>query len=85
MLCPPVALTCVRARARITAAVEYKGGGTTLVDLMKLDVMQPITVIDITAIRDEAMHQTVRTAGELRIGSLVSMAKLQADASVVRH
>ena len=79
-----VALASVPASAHVTAPVQYKGGGTTLIDLMKLDVMQPAMVVDITAIKDEAMHRIVRMDGELRIGSLVSMAKLQADASVVR-
>ncbi len=79
-----VALASVPASAHVTASVQYKGGGTTLIDLMKLDVMQPDTVVDITAIADEAMHRIIRTDGVLRIGSLVSMARLQADASVVR-
>ncbi len=79
-----VALASVPASAHTTATVQYKAGGTTLVDLMKLDVMQPTTVVDITAVRDEAMHRIVRADGELRIGSLVSMAKLQADPTVVR-
>ena len=79
-----VALASVPASAHVTAPVQYKGGGTTLIDLMKLDVMQPMTVVDITAITDESMRQIARVDGELRIGSLVSMAKLQADASTVR-
>ena len=79
-----VALASVPASAHVTAPVQYKGGGTTLIDLMKLDVMQPATVVDITAIRDEAMHRIVRTDEGLRIGSLVTMARLQADPSVVR-
>ena len=83
-----VALASVPAGAHVTAPmqhpVQYKGGGTTLIDLMKLDVMQPATVVDITAIRDEAMHRIVQTDEGLRIGSLVTMAGLQADASVVR-
>ena len=79
-----VALAFVPASAHVTAPVQYKGGGTTLIDLMKLDVMQPTTVVDITAINDEAMHRIVRTDEELRIGSLVSMAELQADPSMVR-
>lgn len=79
-----VALAFVPATAHVNAPVQFKGGGTTLIDLMKLDVMQPTTVVDITAIQDEAMHRIVPTDGELRIGSLVSMAKLQADTTVVR-
>ena len=79
-----VALASVPASAHTTAAVQYKGGGTTLIDLMKLDVMQPRTVVDITAIGDDAMHQISATDKQLRIGSLVTMAKLQADKAVAR-
>ena len=79
-----VALASVPASAHVTAPVQYKGGGTTLIDLMKLDVMRPTTVVDITALGDEAMHAIVRTDDELRIGSLVSMARLQDDPSIVR-
>ena len=79
-----VELASVRASAHVTASVQYKGGGTTLIDLMKLDVMRPSTLVDITTIRDEAMHKIVHTNSELRIGSLVSMAQLHDDASVIR-
>ena len=78
-----VALASVPASAHVTAPVQYKGGGTTLIDLMKLDVMQPTTVVDITALDDPAMHVIRSTDEGLRIGSLVSMARLHADASVV--
>ncbi len=79
-----VALAAVPAGAHVTSPVQYKGGGTTLVDLMKLAVMQPSMVVDITTIDDQAMRQVVRSDRELRIGSLVSMGQLQADRDVVR-
>ena len=79
-----VALASVPASAHVTAPVQYKGGGTTLVDLMKLDVMRPTTVVDITHLEDEVMRRIDRTAEGLRIGSLVSMARLQDDREVVR-
>ena len=79
-----VVLASVPASAHVTAPVQFKGGGTTLVDLMKLDVMRPTTVVDITAIDDQSMRRIDRADGELRIGSLVSMAELHADPSVVR-
>ena len=79
-----VALGSVPASAHVTSSVQFKGGGTTLIDLMKLDVMRPTTVVDITTIRDESMHQVLCSERELRIGSLVSMGQLQADKSVVR-
>ena len=79
-----VALASALASAHVGAPVQYKGGGTTLIDLMKLDVMQPTTVVDITALDDPALRRIERSAGELRIGSLVSMAELHADETVVR-
>ena len=79
-----VALASVPASAHVTAAVQYKGGGTTLIDLMKLDVMRPTIVVDVTGLADPAMHRVDRTGEGLRIGSLVSMAKLHSDAAMVR-
>ena len=79
-----VALATVRASAHVTSTVQFVGGGTTLIDLMKLDVMQPTVLVDITGLQDEAMHQVVLSDDELRIGSLVSMGQLQANAAVVR-
>ena len=79
-----VARASVPAISHVASTVQFKGGGTTLIDLMKLDVMQPTTVIDITTIRDDSMHQVLRSDRELRIGSLVSMGQLQADKSIIR-
>lgn len=79
-----VALASTTATAHVTALAQYKGGGTTLIDLMKLDVMQPTTLVDITSIRDRMMHGIDRSEHGLRIGSLVSMAELQADEAVIR-
>ena len=79
-----VALASVPASAHVTAAVQYKGGGTTLIDLMKLDVMRPTIVVDVTGLADPAMHRVDRIGEGLRIGSLVSMAKLHSDAAMVR-
>jgi xanthine dehydrogenase YagS FAD-binding subunit len=83
-LAAAVALASVSANAHVNSAIQYKGGGTTLIDLMKLDVMRPEVVVDITGLDDEAMHRIDHSAGELRIGSLVSMAQLHEDQSTVR-
>jgi xanthine dehydrogenase YagS FAD-binding subunit len=59
--------------------VAYLAGGTTLVDLMKLDVMTPATVVDITAIggREPALTRIEPLSdGRLRIGALVSNSAL---------
>ena len=79
-----VARASVPAIAPTASPVQYKGGGTTLIDLMKLDVMRPDIVVDVTALDDPAMHRVDRNGDGLRIGSLVSMARLHADAAVVR-
>ena len=79
-----VALASIPESAHVTSSVQFIGGGTTLVDLMKLEVMQPSTLVDITSIRDEAMHKVYRTDAGLRIGSLVTMAQLHSDRAVVR-
>jgi xanthine dehydrogenase YagS FAD-binding subunit len=56
-----------------TAAVQYLAGGTTLLDLMKLDVMQPEVVVDINAL-DPAGTRIERRADTLFLGAFVTMA-----------
>jgi len=55
------------------AAAQYLAGGTTLLDLMKLDVMRPEVVIDITRLDPEGMRIERRDGG-LRLGAFVTMA-----------
>jgi transposase InsO family protein len=61
---------------------RYIAGGTTLVDLMRETVERPDAVVDINALpyRDVALD-----GGTLRIGSLVRMSELAADARVRRE
>jgi xanthine dehydrogenase YagS FAD-binding subunit len=54
-------------------AAQYLAGGTTLLDLMKLDVMRPEVVIDITRLDPEGMRIERRNGG-LRLGAFVTMA-----------
>ena len=64
-------------------AAVYLAGGTTLLDLMKLDVMRPRTVIDINPL--QARHGGIEvTPRGLRLGALARMADVAADARVVR-
>ena len=79
-----VVLASVPASAHITSPVQFKGGGTTLIDLMKLDVMRPTTVVDITTLNEPSMHRIVRSDDGLKIGSLVSMASLHDDKAMAR-
>ena len=76
-----------RAQALTLAAASvdthYLAGGTTLVDLMKLDVMRPTTVVDINALARE--HGAVAFDGQvLRLGALARMSDVAADAAVRR-
>ncbi len=64
------------------ATVRFIGGGTTLVDLMKLDVEKPRQVVDINRL---ALATITRQGdGSLRIGALVRNADLAHDGAVLR-
>lgn len=61
---------------------EYLAGGTTLLDLMKLDAMQPARVMDITTL--EARHGTIAVTDQgLQLGALVKMAAAAAHPEIV--
>ena len=64
------------------AQVRYIAGGTTLVDLMKLDVETPERVIDINRLDLSKMEQ--QSDGSLRIGALVRNSDLAHDPNVLR-
>jgi xanthine dehydrogenase YagS FAD-binding subunit len=67
----------------INATSQYLAGGTTLLDLMKLDVMQPSRVIDINGLTDMA---TIDAGSEgLRLGALARMADVADDADLREH
>jgi xanthine dehydrogenase YagS FAD-binding subunit len=53
---------------------EYLAGGTTLFDLMKLDVMRPELVIDINPLAATSLGRIELSAHGLRLGALVRMA-----------
>jgi xanthine dehydrogenase YagS FAD-binding subunit len=64
------------------ASVRFVAGGTTLVDLMKLEVERPTRLVDINHL---ALNKIERTSdGGLRIGALVRNATLAHDSAVVR-
>ena len=64
-------------------SARYLAGGTTLVDLMKLDVEQPTTLIDITAL---PLAEVVELAdGTLRIGAMVRNSDLAQNEIVKRR
>jgi xanthine dehydrogenase YagS FAD-binding subunit len=62
----------------ITPNARYLAGGTTLLDLMKLDVERPEVVIDIKALYSR-YSQIEKTSDGLRLGALARMADVAAD------
>jgi len=53
----------------------YLAGGTTLLDLMKLDVMRPQLVIDINALQRTSLGRIEVKEAQLRLGALARMAE----------
>jgi len=71
------------AAAATRAQGAFLAGGTTLLDLMKLDVMRPERVVDITPL---APRYSAIEAGPqgLRLGALAHMSKVADDPAVQR-
>jgi xanthine dehydrogenase YagS FAD-binding subunit len=75
---PAAAMMAARA-----GEASYLAGGTTLLDLMKLDVMRPARVVDINALA--ASHGGIAPMADgLRLGALVRMADAAAHPGVRR-
>src|SRR3954467_9845586 len=73
----------IAAGASGDGGMEFLAGGTTLIDLMKLDVMRPERVVDINALKEQ-LGQISITDQSLRLGGLVRMAQA-ADHPVIRR
>ena len=72
----------VQAFAAAGAGARYIAGGTTLYDLMKLDIERPQHLIDVTAIHG---MDAIETGGErLRFGALAPMSAVAVDPVVAR-
>jgi xanthine dehydrogenase YagS FAD-binding subunit len=54
--------------------VQFLAGGTTLLDLMKLEVVQPATIVDINPLASTPLGRIEITQNGLRLGALVRMA-----------
>ena len=79
-----VRMGSVPAASHVTAPVQYLGGGTQLLDLAKLDVMRPETLVDITRITDPRMTAIEATPAGLRLGALVTMRHAAEHPAIVR-
>ena len=65
------------------APAQFIAGGTQMLDLMKLDTMQPATLVDINGLSAEHAKIEAGPAG-LRLGALVRMSDLAAHPAVQR-
>ena len=66
----------------LQASEQFLGGGTTMLDLMKLYVMRPQTLVDVRHVG--GLDTIEETDGGLRLGALVTMAEASRDPRVVR-
>jgi xanthine dehydrogenase YagS FAD-binding subunit len=81
---PTAAVRAAAGPAPGAREAHFLAGGTTLIDLMKLDVMRPEIVIDISALEHTALGSIEADANGLQLGALVRMADA-ADHPVVRR
>jgi xanthine dehydrogenase YagS FAD-binding subunit len=70
-------------QGQIEARTQFLAGGTTLLDLMKLDVLRPERVVDIAALQPDHARIEAGPAG-LRLGALARMSNV-ADHPAVLH
>jgi xanthine dehydrogenase YagS FAD-binding subunit len=66
------------------AAIQPLAGGTTLIDLMKLDVMRPGTLVDINPLAS-GWSAINLDGGNLQLGALARMSDVAANADIQRN
>jgi len=66
------------------AAAQYLAGGTTLIDLMKLDVLRPDTVIDLRSLRGNGTGGVATRSDGLHLSAFATMANVADDPEVRR-
>ena len=66
------------------AEIQPLAGGTTLIDLMKLNVMRPAALVDITPLAS-GWSAINLDGGNLRLGALARMSDVAANAEVQRN
>lgn len=86
---PAVAVQALSAAAAANdaltrAAAQPLAGGTTLIDLMKLDVMRPTAIVDINPLADGWSAIDPGNDG-LRLGALAKMSDVAAHEEIQRH
>lgn len=80
---PATLADAVSAVADGGPGARFIAGGTTLYDLMKLDVEAPTTLVDITGLRELTTFDTSGSE-ELVFGALAPMSAVASDATLIR-
>jgi xanthine dehydrogenase YagS FAD-binding subunit len=80
---PATAVDAVRAIAAAGAGARFLAGGTTLYDLMKLNVEAPSSIVDINSLAELGGFDTSGSS-ELVFGALSRMSDVAADGHLVR-
>lgn len=76
-------VSAAESRPPTEASVQPLAGGTTLIDLMKLDVMRPAAIVDINLLARSWSAIDVSDGG-LRLGALAKMSDVAANPEVQR-
>ena len=79
-----VSQATVRADSHVQSPVQYLGGGTTLLDLMKIDAMHPARLVDIRQVAGRELREVAVRGADLWLGALVTMAAAADDEMVLR-
>jgi xanthine dehydrogenase YagS FAD-binding subunit len=74
-----------RGASPLQSPAQLLAGGTTLIDLMKLDVMQPEMLVDINALERGPLGRIEAENGMLRLGALVRMADAAEHPDIKRN
>jgi xanthine dehydrogenase YagS FAD-binding subunit len=70
-------------QGQVDAPTQYLAGGTTLIDLMKIEVLRPRSVVDIGALSER--HAGIEAGpGGLHLGAFATMAQAADDPAVNR-
>ena len=79
-----VRLGAATGQGQVDARVQFLAGGTTLVDLMKLDVLRPERVVDLAPSR--GAHRNIEWGEEgLTLGAFATMAAVESHPTVQRE
>lgn len=79
---PTTTQEAVNAFARAPAGARYIAGGTTLYDLMKLNIERPLSLIDVAAV--EGLDAIDVGGDRLRFGALALMSRVAAEPTIAR-